>query len=138
MKSKALPRYFLPFSLVLLAGVAACSMGPYVKENVTPSAQLDTQARTAPAPEYQIQVGDEIEIKFLYNPEMNERLPVRPDGRISLQFVKEILVVGQTPRELGDLHTQKYAAELKRPDVTVIVRSFGAQKVFVDGEVSRP
>jgi protein involved in polysaccharide export with SLBB domain len=133
---KTLSLYSKIFLLIaLFATVSAC--GPVVKANVTPFAQLNTQARTAPAPEYRIQPGDDLEIKFLYNPELNERLPVRPDGRISLQFVKEVLVVGLTPKELGDLLTEKYGPELKKPDVTVIVRSFSAQKVFVDGEVNR-
>ena len=30
------------------------------------------------------------------------------------------------------------AAEVKKPEITVVVRQFGAQKVFVDGEVGHP
>ena len=91
---------------LLLATLAACA--PVVRSNVTPSAQLNAQARTFPAPEYLIQVGDEIEVKFLYNPDMNERLPVRPDGRISLPIVKEVLVSGMSPKKLEELLTDKF------------------------------
>jgi protein involved in polysaccharide export with SLBB domain len=108
-----------------------------VKTGVTPSAQLDSQARTFPAPDYLIQAGDDLEIQFLYNPELNQKLPVRPDGRISLPVIKEVMVVGMSPSKLEELLTQKYAPELKMPNITVIVRSFTAQKVFVDGEVGR-
>jgi polysaccharide biosynthesis/export protein len=89
---------------------------------------------------YRIQVGDTLDIKFFYNPELNEKdLPVRPDGRISLQLVDEIPVLGLTPDGLRDLLKKKYeATELKDVEVTVIVRSFSHQKVFVDGEVSLP
>jgi polysaccharide biosynthesis/export protein len=88
--------------------------------------------------EYRLQVGDQLDIKFFYNPELNEQATVRPDGRISLQLVHEIMVAGLTPVELTELLTKKYSSELKKPEITVIVRSFGGQKIYVDGEVARP
>jgi polysaccharide export outer membrane protein len=87
--------------------------------------------------EYRIQVGDRLDIKFFYNPELNELVTVRPDGRISLQLVHEIKVAGLTPSELTDSLTKKYAPELKKPEITVIVRSFGAHRIYVDGEVNK-
>ena len=87
---------------------------------------------------YRIQVGDQLDIKFFYNPELNEEVIVRPDGHISLQLVHKVMAVGLTPEELGELLSEKYSAELKQPEITVIVRSFGAQKVYVDGEVEKP
>jgi protein involved in polysaccharide export with SLBB domain len=88
--------------------------------------------------EYRIHVGDQLEIKFYYNPELNEAVIVRPDGRISMQLVHEIRVAGMTPAELSGLLAKKYADEIKTPEITVIVRSFSAQKVHVGGEVSNP
>jgi protein involved in polysaccharide export with SLBB domain len=88
--------------------------------------------------EYRLQVGDQLDIKFFYNHELNEQVTVRPDGRISLQLAHEIMVAGLTPMELTELLTKKYASELKKPEITVIVRSFGGQKVYVDGEVAKP
>jgi polysaccharide export outer membrane protein len=124
--------------MLLLVMLAACST-VVVKSNVTPFAQLNAQAREFPAPEYLIQVGDELEIQFRYNPDLNQlKLPVRPDGRISLPIVKEVLVSGMSPGKLAELLTDKYRPELRRPDVTVIVHTFSAQRVFVDGEVLWP
>jgi len=88
--------------------------------------------------EYRIQVGDQLDIKFFYNPELNEQVIVRPDGRISLQLIPELVVSDQTPAGLTKQLTQLYAADLKQPRVTVIVRGFGSQRVFVDGEVGKP
>ena len=87
--------------------------------------------------EYRIQPGDQLEIKFFYNPELNETLTVRPDGKISLQLVDDILAAGLKPSELDDDLTKKYATELKKPSITVIVKSFGGQRIFVGGEVNR-
>jgi protein involved in polysaccharide export with SLBB domain len=123
-------------SLYLLLLVALVGCAPAVITNATPSAQLDEQARALP-PEYLIHMGDELEIKFLYNPDFNQRLPVRPDGRISLPLVKEVTVIGMSPAKLGEFLEEKYRPQLRRPEITVMVTAFGGQKIFVDGEVNR-
>jgi polysaccharide biosynthesis/export protein len=120
-------------SMFILTG---CSMGPPVS-NPVPVVQMDKQAQAASLQEYRITRGDMLDIKFLYNPELNESVPVRPDGRISLQIVKDVPVVGLTPAELTNVLTERFAAELKKPEITVIVRQFTSAKVFVDGEISR-
>lgn len=91
-----------------------------------------------PAAEYRIQPGDQLDIKFFYSPELNEQMPVRPDGRISLQLAHDIMAAGRTPAELSNALKEKYSTELKNPEVTVIVRTFGDQRIYVDGEVARP
>jgi protein involved in polysaccharide export with SLBB domain len=119
--------------LLLLTGCAP------VAKNPTPITYPGIQT-TYPyiEQEYRVQVGDQLDIKFFYNPELNEQVTIRPDGRISLQLAHEIMVAGLTPAELTDLLTKKYATEVKRPEITVIVRSFSAQRVYVDGEVAKP
>ncbi len=88
--------------------------------------------------EYRIQPGDILDIKFFYNKEFNEDgLPVRPDGRISLQLAHEIMAAGLTPEELTKSLAKKYASVLKNPEITVILRSF-AHRIYVDGEVESP
>jgi len=87
--------------------------------------------------DYLIQPGDELEIKFFYNPEINEKVTVRPDGKISLQLVDEVPAAGLKPLQLDDVLTRKYAKELKNPILTVIVRSFASQRIYVGGEVTR-
>ncbi|MBI5577867.1 MAG: polysaccharide biosynthesis/export family protein [Deltaproteobacteria bacterium] len=88
-------------------------------------------------PPYLVQPGDSLDIKFFYNPELNESVSVRPDGYISLQLVDEVLVAGLEPRQVDDLLTERYSRELKKPVITVIVRSFAGQQVFVGGEVGQ-
>jgi len=126
-----------------LAALALIAVGCSPAAKAPPAANLQAiQAAQAAAPppdqEYKIQVGDQLDIKFFYNAELNEQVIVRPDGRISLQLVQEIVATGLTPSELMKVLVEKYSAELKKPEVTVIVRSFGAQKIYVDGEVNKP
>lgn len=88
--------------------------------------------------EYRIKPGDEMEIKFFYNPELNESVTVRPDGRISLQLAPNIPVVGLTPVELNQRLKKSYARELNQPEIAVIMRTFVDQRIYVDGEVNTP
>lgn len=131
-------RLFILFSCIatFLVGCA-----PNAIVNPTPVSQLDQQARSysREPKEYIIEVGDTLDIKFMYNAELNELLvPVRPDGRISLQLAHDVPAAGLTPTQLRKVLGEKYSVELKKPEIAVIVRSFGGQKVFVDGEVVFP
>jgi polysaccharide export outer membrane protein len=122
-------------SLIVLSFLASCA--PVVK-NPSSGGYAEAQSRPYPEREYKIQVGDQLDIKFYYNSELNEQVIVRPDGRISLQLVHEIIAAGLSPAQLTTLLTEKYAAELEKPELTVIIRSFSTQRVYIDGEVSRP
>ncbi|MBN1543401.1 polysaccharide biosynthesis/export family protein [candidate division KSB1 bacterium] len=88
--------------------------------------------------EYRLGYGDVLEVKFFNNPEYNETVTVRPDGRISLQQIGDLEVIGITPSELQRLVMQVYGEILKQPDVTIFVREFGGQFFYVMGEVERP
>jgi protein involved in polysaccharide export with SLBB domain len=105
-----------------------------------------TQPATAPmspaltpvssAGPYTIKPGDTLDVKFFYNPELNETVQVRPDGFISLQLVDEVKAADLEPRELNKKLVDLYSRELKKPVVTVIVKSFDSQRVYVGGEVN--
>ena len=82
-----------------------------------------TKVGTTPPQDYQVQVGDLLDIKFFFNPELNESIPVRPDGRIALQLVGEISVVGHTVEEIREILIQNYAGQLKNPEIAVLLRT---------------
>jgi polysaccharide biosynthesis/export protein len=99
--------------------------------------QSSIQVSDSIAQEYRIRAGDLLDIKFFYNSELNEQVTVRPDGRISLQLANDLMAGGLTPAELTEQLKKKYASEIDNPEITVIVRSFSYQRIFVDGEVYR-
>jgi polysaccharide biosynthesis/export protein len=82
--------------------------------------------------------GDEIEIKFAYAEQFNEIQMVRPDGKIELQFVGEIMADGKTPGELREELKAEFAKHLKHPQLAVMVRTLNEQRVYVGGEVNLP
>jgi protein involved in polysaccharide export with SLBB domain len=88
---------------------------------------------------YQIQPGDTLDITFFYTPEYNATsVPVRPDGRIQLSLVGDFPIAGMTPDQAGAELKKIYSKELKNPDLAVIVKTFGASAVVVQGEVKTP
>lgn len=87
---------------------------------------------------YTIQPGDQLDIKFFYNPELNESVIVRPDGMISLQLIDEIRATDLKPAELDQKLTDLYSGELRKPVLTVIARTFTRQRIYVGGEVNTP
>jgi len=123
---------FALFVLIFLIACAPAAKNQALIPNPGPQPTLYASEQ-----EYRLQPGDTLDIKFFYNPELNEQVTVRPDGRISLQLVREIRVAGLTPEELTNLLIKKYSTELVKPEITVIVRSFAGNKVYIDGEVNR-
>src|SRR6185503_2383409 len=86
---------------------------------------------------YRIKVGDYLGVRFYKTPELNVEVPVRSDGKISLEVLGDVQAAGFEPTELSRLLSERYEAELTNPRVTVIVLAFGGQ-VFVGGEVKYP
>ena len=91
-----------------------------------------------PISDYRLRPGDEIEVKFFYHPELDERLMVGPDGKISLQLIDEVLAAGLTGFQLDEILTREYAKYLENYSVSVIVREYSGLKVYVGGEVVQP
>ncbi len=120
--------------LLFITAIAVTGCGQKSIQN-----QNERNTRTLPQeepPVYLIEPGDTLDIKFYYNPHLNESLIVRPDGKIALQLVDEVRAAGITPEELDNLLTEKYGSELVNPKITVIIRSFQSLQVYVGGEVN--
>lgn len=131
-------RHYGRTSLALVSAVAlaACSTVPNL-----PQAPLEpgpAVTSTAELPAYRIQVGDVLEVRLLLNPELNEEVTVRPDGRISTTVVPDAVAVGRTPADLADTLRTAYGRELTKPRLSVVVKSFAPTRVYVGGEVNTP
>jgi polysaccharide export outer membrane protein len=87
---------------------------------------------------YVLQKGDEIAIKVLGVPELDQAATVGPDGRISVILVSELEAAGSTIEEVREKVARKYAEYYREPQVSLMVKAFANVKVFVGGEVERP
>ena len=120
--TRHLTRHLIGFVLMTLSALllTGCASPIAVKPTPVDSPLVKPASHEQ---EYRINAGDQLDIKFFYNAELNELVTVRSDGRISLQLVGEIVTAGQTPAQLTAQLKEKYAPVLVRPDVTVIVKA---------------
>ncbi len=124
-------------AVLLVAGLACGKRQPPLDPAVYAAALAPVEPQTA-GPDYRIGIGDELHIRFAYQPDQNEQLPVRPDGRISLASTGQIDAVGLTPSELERIVEERSSSRLRDPEVSVVVTKIGPQTVYVGGEVARP
>jgi polysaccharide export outer membrane protein len=109
-----------------------------------PTAPSDSAAvpTGAAAPEYVIGPGDGLDVFVYLAPELSTtNLPVRPDGRISLPLVPDIVAAGRSPTQLATDITSRLRPYVIDPNVTVMVRTFvgaPAQQVRIIGEATQP
>ncbi|HKY21199.1 MAG TPA: polysaccharide biosynthesis/export family protein [Vicinamibacterales bacterium] len=92
----------------------------------------------APPPDYVIGAGDVLAIVFWREPDMSTEVVVRPDGRISIPLLNDVVVTDLTPEQLR----KKLAADAQRyvqdPNVTVVVKQINSRRVFITGQVAKP
>jgi protein involved in polysaccharide export with SLBB domain len=134
--------------LIMLTGLLASSCGPSISQQRALMMMAQVPAEQAsPAtllPEqvdplsYRLAAGDLIDVKFAHHPEENERVPLRPDGLISLQIAGDINAAGLTVAELERLIIEKSSATLRDPVVSVIIAQLAEHKVYVGGDVAKP
>jgi len=131
-RSPWLGRAAAAVSLAALLGACAT---PEVRN---PATVADLAAQQASPQSYVIGPGDTLDVKFFYNPELNDQVQVRPDGNISLQLVGEQRAAGMTPGQLEAALRRAYDRELKNAQVAVLVRGFATNRAYIDGEVYKP
>ena len=88
--------------------------------------------------EHVLAPSDEIEVRFPFYADLNDRVLVGPDGRLSLQLVNTVAVGGLTIEQATKLINERYAAVIRDPQATITLRTYAPQQVFVDGWVNNP
>jgi protein involved in polysaccharide export with SLBB domain len=134
MHKKIRVSYLLVFIFVILAGCG----GKTIPATPLMPAESSLAPRAETMPDYFLQPGDNLDIRFYKNPELNENVTIRPDGRISLEPIGDITAAGLTPGQLDKSLTEKYSKEIKNSIITVIVQTFGGQRIYVGGQVNTP
>jgi polysaccharide export outer membrane protein len=129
-----------PVLRILLACLTLCAL---VAGRPAGAAEADTSAMDwSKVPEYRIVPGDLIQFNFGPRPDAPMDLVrstrVRPDGRISVFPIGDVVAAGLTPRELERSVVSLLAADLRNPRVVAEVTEFAGNQVHVLGQVKNP
>lgn len=122
-------RYGLVLILALGAGCAGTGTGV---SPICPEPDASSQ-------DYFIGAGDTLEIFVWRQPELSGTIPVRPDGKISISLVEDMVAVGKTPTELARDIEVVLSEYLRLPKVNIILASEGtSNQIQVIGNVMSP
>jgi polysaccharide export outer membrane protein len=137
----ALSRIALSFCapVVLGASVAAAQQPPAASSaaGVTAKAASADPGVVVPAG-YVIGADDVLSIVYWRDKDMTTDVVVRPDGKISLPLLNEVMASGSTPAQLREQLMGLSKRFFEDPSITVIVKQINSRKVFITGEVTRP
>ena len=88
--------------------------------------------------EYTISVDDILRISVWENPDLDQDVTVRPDGKISVPLVGDVQASGLSITQLDDLITRKYEDYIKSPVVSISIMKMGGSKIIILGQISTP
>ena len=90
-------------------------------------------------PPHRLAAGDEFDLRFLLNPELNDtKLVIGPDGRVTVPLLGSVVAAGLTVPEFRQQLEAGYAPKLRVADLDVVVRNYASSRIFVGGEVRTP
>ena len=90
------------------------------------------------SPEYVLQRGDVLDIRYRYTPEFDQVVTVRPDERATLLNLGTIVTSEMTVSQFKDKVVELSKSQLVNPEITVILKEFEKPHVYVEGEVNSP
>lgn len=91
-----------------------------------------------PPTEFLIGPEDVLVVTVWRNQELSREVIVRPDGKISLPLVGDIVAAGLTAQALSKHVADALAEYMSTPTVSVQVKEINSYHVFVVGEVTKP
>lgn len=126
------------FTVLLVCTLTACggTRGPLSEDQRPP------EIARSETPQFRLGTGDVISVSVWKNPDLSARVPVRPDGYVSLPLVGEVIAGGRTPMEIAADTEQKLTQFIRTPKVSVIVEEIPSaefqNRVRVVGGVADP
>ena len=123
---------------LLIIGLAGCARTPNLPAQPTPGAG---DGPSVLVESYKMAVGDVVQVNVWKNAELSISEPIRPDGKISLPLVGDVMAAGLEPQELAAEIKERLYAFVKKPNVTVILTSLQGHeflsRIRVTGSVTQ-
>ncbi len=108
------------------------------KEEPGSAASMIEKLSNAVSSDFLIGAEDVLEISVWRNPDLSKTVQVRPDGRISLPVVRDVMAMGKTTSQLGDELTRKLKEYVQNPVVAISVRDVNSYNIYMLGELVKP
>lgn len=103
---------------------------------------IDTDRSYATISEYFIGVEDTLQINVWRNSDLSVSVPVRPDGRISVPLIGDVIAGGKKPEQVAEEIKRKLSKFIREPQVTVILTQLSSHefisRIRVTGAVQKP
>jgi protein involved in polysaccharide export with SLBB domain len=133
-------RFLISLAMLILTLVAAGLLAGCQTQLVSTKDALNEQAAALNAMTNELmslREGDVLKISFPGSPTLNTTQTVRRDGKITMQLIGEVDVVGKTPSALEQKLVDLYSNQISSKQVTVEVVS-SSLTIYVTGMVLRP
>ena len=106
------------FAGLLIIGLTGCVGKPHLP------GQQETGVAQGPkvlVDAYEMSVGDEVQVTVWKNPELSVTEPIRPDGKIAIPLIGDVMAAGREPEALAADIKERLHSFIKKPNVTVIL-----------------
>ncbi len=124
--------------MALALPLAAQKSDKGAAKSASPSVPPEMTQSKADVNTYIVGPEDVLAISVWKEPDLTRVVPVRPDGKITLPLVGDIVASGHTPKQLQESITKSLTSYVAAPDVTVTVQEIRSQKFNIIGEVAKP
>ena len=133
--------HFFIFTLVSgIAVVSSLAVEPIPSSGnapIAPEASRDKYSLTVTA-DYVIGPEDVLDVTVWKNTDLSKSVQVRPDGRVSLPLLGDVVAVGRTSTQLTEDISIRLRAYMENPTVSIVVKEVNSYAIYVLGEVSKP
>jgi polysaccharide export outer membrane protein len=87
---------------------------------------------------YRLQVGDTLNVHYMSYPDLDDSATIGPDGHVALRLTNDFQIAGLTIADATKATNDSYKGILNHPGITLTIRSYSLQQVYVSGEVNSP
>jgi len=123
--------------LILMSQLVACASSALVDSKSGQKTLIYASVKT-----YHIGVDDVLMVNVWKNPDLSVTVPVRPDGRISIPLVGDIVAGGKEPMVVASEIKTELEKFIREPQVTVMLTQLRSHefisRVRVTGAVNTP
>ncbi len=112
---------------VLIGGLVGCAAAgkPHLPD---PQRAEAGKSASVLVDAYKMDVSDVVQVSVWNSPDLSVSGPIRPDGKISLPLIGDVMAAGLEPEELAAVIQQRLSNYVKNPNVSIILTSLAGHE----------